>query len=160
MPRNALHVEILDEDLEWAVKQDQGNCAIVRAIQRKIPSALRVTVNKDTIRFSLPDEVSPDGTKGVRYIFETPRDVVNKVIRPFDEGKGIEAEARTFSLTHAIDARPIRHISDDQRRKHNEEERYRHRRNRTGRQRPSPQHHTYGRFLDSLAEEASQDDAS
>lgn len=153
MSRNALLVEVTDEDLAWAVRQDRNNCAIVRAIQRKYPQALRVMVDTKTIAFTMPDEIAPEGTQGVRYVFETPKQVVNKVIRPFDEGKPLEAEALTFTVSHAIEAKPMQHRSAEQRTKINQSQRKnREVQRRIGSHRGSNAVKTYNRFLDAEVE--------
>lgn len=149
MARNAIQIDILPEDLAWAERQNQSQCAIVRAIQRKIPQALFVIANAHTIAFSIPDEELPDGSKGVRYIFETPASVVNDVIRPFDETGTIPESARSFSLTHAIEARPMQRLKPEQRARKVVRERNDSRRGGSRSQRVR----TYGRFLDSVAEE-------
>jgi hypothetical protein len=145
LPRNALHVEITPEDEMYAQQKDKWACAIVRAIQRQLPEALRVTADVKTIRFSLPGE-GHDG-QGTRYIFETPREVINHVIRAFDTTGKIDPEFREFTLRHAIDAKPL--TTGSRRRTHASQERNRQRRTRS----INPNVHTYGRFQDALADE-------
>jgi hypothetical protein len=108
MPRRqkSLLVEIKDEDLCYARKQDRYNCAIVRAIQRALPEALHVRADTKEIAFSLPDD-------DTRYFFQTPPEVVANVIQPFDRGE--TPEERTFILDHATAAEPITHRSRDSR---------------------------------------------
>jgi hypothetical protein len=98
--QKSLLVEIKDEDLAYARKKDRYNCAIVRAIQRAMPEALHVRADTKEIAFSLPSD-------DTRYFFQTPPEVVNKVIRPFDKGE--TPEERTFILDHAQAAEPIKH---------------------------------------------------
>lgn len=144
MPRNALLVEIDDEDLDWAERQNRYQCAIVRAIQRKIPTALRVTADVKHISFSLPED-------DVRYTFDTPKDVVEKVIKPFDLGERPAVEDRSFVLSVG-DTKPIRHIDSAKRLTKNAAQRRQ--RNRDQRVRSvNPAVRTFNRFLDAEAEE-------
>lgn len=106
--KKSLLVEIKDEDLCYARRQDRYGCAIVRAIQRALPEAIRVKADTKEIAFSLPDD-------DTRYYFQTPPQVVAKVIRPFDEGKTPEDEDRTFILDHAYAAEPIQHTPKEER---------------------------------------------
>lgn len=99
--RNSLGVHILDEDIAYARRQNRYNCAIVRAIERELPEATRVMADIKSIRFTLTDDT---GIR-TRYIFETPRSVVNNVIRPFDLNE--EITEFDFTLNHAIDAYEI-----------------------------------------------------
>jgi hypothetical protein len=108
MPRNAVLVDITPEDERWAVVSNQHNCLIVRAIQRKIPEAIYVRADEKTIAFSLPDDTT-GGPEGTRYTFKTPPEVVNHVIKPFDQGEPIDEEWRTFTLKDAVDAKPMQH---------------------------------------------------
>ena len=146
-PKKSLLVEIKDEDLCYARKQDRYNCAIVRAIQRALPEALHVRADTEKIAFSLPDD-------DTRYYFETPREVVNNVIKPFDEGK--IPEERAFILDHAIAAEPITHGGRGQR----AQDRQRERETRGGRapraRTKSGAVHTANRFMEYEAEEAAQ----
>jgi hypothetical protein len=139
MPRNALLVEITAEDEAYAQSQNQWACLIVCAIQRKYPTALRVKANEKEIAFSLPED-------DTRYIFETPAEVREHVIKPFDLGEPIEEEYKTFTISHAIDARPITHDSSKRVTERN-------RRRRTSPRTQNPNVRTYGRFLTAKAEE-------
>lgn len=96
--RTSLGVHITDEDIAFARRQNRYQCAIVRAIQRELPEATRVMADTETIRFTLEEHT---GVR-TRYIFETPKRVVNTVIRPFDLGEPIQEF--DFTLTTAIDA--------------------------------------------------------
>lgn len=103
--RNGVLVEIKPEDLTYAKRQDRYGCAIVRAIERRIPEATRVRADDKRIVMTIPDADSPTGA--TRYYFETPLEVVNHVIRPFDQGMDIDPEWMRFTLKEAIDARPM-----------------------------------------------------
>lgn len=139
MPRNALLIEITDEDLAIAQQRDKWGCAIVCAIQRKYPNALRVAVDRDRIAFSLPDE-------DTRYVFETPADVREHVIKPFDLKQEIEPEWRQFTISHAIEAKPIMHNPERSRQERN---RIRGKRQRIQNQPTANVNvRTYGRYLD------------
>lgn len=68
---------VLPEDQIYARRQDRYNCAIVRAIQREYPDATFVRADTEVIAFS-------EGNH--RYVFDTPARVIDKLIKPFDEG--------------------------------------------------------------------------
>ncbi len=145
--KKSLLVEIKEEDLAYALKQNRYNCAIVRAIQRAMPEALHVRADTEQIAFSLPSD-------DTRYYFETPREVVNNVIEPFDKGKPLTE--RTFILQHAIAAEPIRHGTRE------ELDGQRNRDRRTQPRAPrartkSGAVHTVNRFLDFEAQEGEQE---
>jgi hypothetical protein len=135
-------VEIKDEDLCYARKQDRYNCAIVRAIQRALPEALHVRADIKEIAFSLPDD-------DTRYYFQTPPEVVSKVIKPFDMGE--MPEERTFILDHAQAAEPIKHITREERGKQRDRDRKAPRAPRT--RTKSGAVHTANRFMEYEAEE-------
>jgi hypothetical protein len=81
MPRyRHLEGDVTPEDIAYAHEQDKWACAMVRSIQRVFPEATHVMVNKDHVRFS----VKADGPAGTRYEFETPKQVVQDVIKPND----------------------------------------------------------------------------
>lgn len=138
MPRNALYVEISDDDLAVAAKQDKWGCAIVCALQRRYPNALRVAVDERHISLSMPDD-------DTRYTFETPAEVREHVIKPFDLGQPIDPEWRSFTIDHAIEAKPMTHNPE-----RNRAERNRIRRKRPTQNQPTknPNARSYGRFLD------------
>ena len=75
-----MHIHVNEEDLQWAQSQDRWNCAIVRAIQRENPDAVRVRVDTNQIAFT-------EG--GHRYFYETPQLAIDRVIRPFDEHREV-----------------------------------------------------------------------
>ncbi|SRR5258708_5227819 len=96
----SLVVDINDEDERFARQQNRYNCVIVRAIQRALPDALRVSANTKEIAFSLPQD-------DTRYYFQTPPEVVKNIIEPFDKHQPITG--RTFILTSAYAAEPMIH---------------------------------------------------
>ena len=104
--KKSLLVQILDEDVAYAKQQDRYACAIVRAIQRVLPQALRVRADTKEIAFSLPEDET-------RYYFQTPEDVIKKVIEPFDKTGNVPEY--TFVLERASAAEPIRHLNAAQR---------------------------------------------
>lgn len=75
------HINVTAEDIAWGESQNRWACALVRAIQRERPEALFVRVDAKTIGYS---------ENGHRYTFDTPKAAIEKVIKPFDEGKHIE----------------------------------------------------------------------
>lgn len=70
-------VRVTDEDVLYAIKSNQYQCAIVRAVWRKYPEARRVRVNKNTIAFSIGEE---------RFVYPTPEAAVESIIKPLDTG--------------------------------------------------------------------------
>lgn len=74
-----LEGDITPEDIAYAHAQDKWACAFVRAIQRVFPEATHVQVEREHTRLSVKSD-------GFRYEFETPRNVVEDVIRPLDIG--------------------------------------------------------------------------
>jgi len=107
MTDRTLRIVVTDADLAYAHRQDRYACALVRAIQRDLPEATRVTVDAKEIRFSVENK---DGSGGTRWTFETPREMVKRIIRPFDTGEDLTAiplSQRTFTLDHAQSSQPM-----------------------------------------------------
>jgi hypothetical protein len=144
-----LEVKITPEDEAWGRHQDRWACALVRAIQREMPSALRVRVDTKDISFSLPNDHQA-GPTGTRYYFETPADVVRDIIKPFDEHKVITGQ--TFRLIGAYSIEPIRHSTAEQRAAQRTNARHNKPRRRAAGSK-SGAVHTLNRFLDYVAEE-------
>jgi hypothetical protein len=153
MPRNALLIDLDQSDLAWASGQNRYACLIVRAIQRKLPEAIRVTADAKHITFTIPE----DGEDGIRYVCDTERPIVDNIIEPFDNGKitklaDIPEDYRTFSIV-AREAIPVQHRGSPVRRAAA--------RRRSAR--PRTQSHrvrTYNRFLDTVAEAATEEEGS
>lgn len=143
MPRNALLVEILPEDIAAAQKQDKWNCAIVRAIQRKLPESIRVQADTAHITFTLPE----DGPTGTRYVCDTPKGVAENVIKNFDLTKTIPDEWLTFSLV-AREAIPVQHKPRHRQTARNANQRKNRAKNRQADRSTNPNVHNYNRFLD------------
>lgn len=74
------HVTVLQEDIDHGKQRDQWGCAIVRAIQRANPRALRVRVNAKLIGFTIDE---------IRYTFPTPPEAVEAIIKPFDRNEEV-----------------------------------------------------------------------
>lgn len=96
-----LAVTIQPEDIAWAEAQNSGRCAIVRAIQRELPDAVRVIANTKIIAFSLD-------TEDYRYTFPTPQEAIDNIIKPFDLGQTIEP-GTSFTLVNPTSAEPRQH---------------------------------------------------
>lgn len=77
---SGLRLPVLQEDIDYAIPANQYNCAVVRAIQRRFPTALRVVVNSKNIAFTIPED-------DMRYRYKTPPVVVDKIIKPLDQFK-------------------------------------------------------------------------
>jgi hypothetical protein len=103
-------IEVTPGDIQYAIRHNRYNCAIVRSIQRAFPDAQRVRVDKEVISFSLDDDR--------RYTWNTPNSAIENVIRPFDE-KGAEAVEAPFSfkLTGGTSAAVVYADSLDRRKK-------------------------------------------
>ena len=95
-----LAVDIKPEDIAYARTRDRWGCAIVLAIQRELPDALRVRADAQEIAFSLPGD-------DTRYHFDTPPDVRENIMRPFDQGQ--PPSMMSFVLEAAQWAEPITH---------------------------------------------------
>lgn len=74
-------VNVIETDIEWGIAQDRWNCIFARALQREHPSATFVRVEVDTVAYT---------ELGHRYTFDTPPELVDKVIRPLDTGKPVK----------------------------------------------------------------------
>lgn len=94
---------VTQEDIDHAVARDQFNCAIVRAIQRKYPEAVRVRANSKHIGFSLPAEDN-------RYTYPTPPAAVDRIIKPLDRNEPPEPMRLHLS---GGEVRQIHHGYDD-----------------------------------------------
>lgn len=151
-----LIVDVNEEDLTFAVKQDRYACAIVRAIQRVRPDAQFVSVNRSTIRFTLPDDhMRGQEGRGVRYIFATPDEAISSIIKPFDEGG--EITPCNLILDEAVEAKPMQHRSREMAEKRMISER----KARAEGRRMSPgtkgnRVRNYGRFIDQVISEAGE----
>jgi hypothetical protein len=83
---------LTQEDIDFGVAADSYNCALVRMIQRTIPSAVYVRVNMKEMSWS--DEKTDE-----RYFYPTPPRLVNKVIKPFDSGETEALKPISITLT-------------------------------------------------------------
>lgn len=70
-------IEVEQQDIDNAIPRDQYQCAIVMAIQRRYPDAIRVTVNAKHIAFSIRED---------RFVYPTPQEAIDAVIKPLDTG--------------------------------------------------------------------------
>lgn len=93
-------VRVNEEDCIYAVKANQFQCAIVRAVWRKYPEARRVRVNKNTIAFSIGEE---------RFVYPTPETAVESIIKPLDTGGA--PEPGLVRLKAGI-VKPVEHKED------------------------------------------------
>jgi hypothetical protein len=85
-PRVKVHVT--QELIEQGVQSDSGYCMISEAIKEAVPDAERVSVDLQTIRFSIP-------AKGHRYTYLTPR-IAQVPLVNFDYG--LKPEPFSFQL--------------------------------------------------------------
>jgi len=95
-------VKVKQEDIDHGVRRNQWACAIVRAIQRQYPEAIRVRVNAKLVGFTVGE---------TRYTYPTPPAAVEAIIKPFDQGKPEEVQPTTVRLT-AGKERDVEHADD------------------------------------------------
>jgi hypothetical protein len=91
------------EDVEWAETQNRWACVVVRSIQRQIPSATFVRVDKETIAYS---------DRGHRYYHPTPPKMIEDIIKPFDEHKIEEVKLDEYPLI-VSEIKPIIKLSTE-----------------------------------------------
>lgn len=97
-------IHVLQEDIDYAVRQHRWRCAIVRAIQRQFPDSIYVRVDKECIAWS-------EAAKDLRYVYKTPAIAINKIIKPLDRGE--TCKPITFKLADAtVDAMHHRTASE------------------------------------------------
>jgi hypothetical protein len=95
-------VKVTQKDIDHGVKRNQWACAIVRAIQRQYPDAIRVRVNAKLVGFTIDE---------TRFTFPTPPSAVEAIIKPFDQGKIEDVKPTTVRLT-AGKERDVEHADD------------------------------------------------
>lgn len=91
-----IHIPITQEIINNAVVRDSSHCVVADAIRAAIPEAKRVTVDLQTIRFTVNDE---------RVVYLTPAAQQTMLVR-FDQGV-IPAPGDMY-LSHAIQRVPAR----------------------------------------------------
>jgi len=92
-----LHIPITQEVINNAVARDSAHCVVADAIRAAIPEALRVTVDLQTIRWTLPD--------GTRVVYLTPAPEQALLVN-FDQG--VVPDPRDMYLNHPIQRVPPR----------------------------------------------------
>jgi hypothetical protein len=110
-----MQVEPIYEDLQYAQTQDRWACVIVRAIQRQIPDSTFVRVDKETISFS---------SHGHRYYHVTPPEMIEDIIRPFDENHPDQVKLGIYPLIVA-NVTKVRKMTPENREKLRRDERTR-----------------------------------
>jgi len=83
-------VELTDEDIQYAVRQNSAKCMIARALKRAHPAADKVMVDIQTIRFT-------DANTGERLTWLTPAEAQRQIVH-FDAGELSELGSITFRL--------------------------------------------------------------
>lgn len=76
-----LLIRVTQGHIDTALPKDSEHCMIADAIKAAVPSARRVSVDLQTIRFS-------DPKRGLRYVYLTPR-LPQEALIDFDEGKKV-----------------------------------------------------------------------
>lgn len=130
-------VKVKQEDIDHGVRRNQWGCAVVRAIQRQYPEALRVRVNAKLVGFTIGE---------TRYTYPTPPETVEQLIRPFDQGELEKVEPQTVRL-RAGKMKDVEHADDRtlvQHRTYNRD--YRARRSTERAAQMSPNYHEYERL--------------
>lgn len=104
-----LHIPITQEIINNAVERDSAHCVIADAIQAALPEVTRVSVDLQTIRFTLPD--------GTRVLYLTPAPS-QTLLTDFDQGRKPEPSVMYLSAPfqrvpprkdHTDDDRPNHH---------------------------------------------------
>ena len=93
-------VRVNEDDIRHAIARDQHNCALVRAIQRTYPDAVRVRSNSEHVGFTIGE---------ARYTFPTPQEAIDAVLKPLDTGG--TPEPVTVRLRGGKVA-PVQHAAD------------------------------------------------
>lgn len=96
-----LHIPITQEIINNAVQRDSSHCVIADAVRAAMPDVTRVTVDLQTIRFTLPD--------GSRAVYLTPAHEQMLLVN-FDQG--VKPEPREMYLSHPIQILPPRARGD------------------------------------------------
>lgn len=97
-----MHVTVTRDDILWAKQQNRWNCAIVRAIQRQMPEATFVRVDAEKIAYT---------ENGHRYFHPTPQIAIDKVIKPFDEGR--EVKPIGFNVKPAVQIKQAQRLTPE-----------------------------------------------
>jgi hypothetical protein len=108
-------VQPTKEDVEYAESQSRWACVVVRAIQRQIPDSLRVRVDKETVAYT---------SHGHRYYHPTPPEMVEDIIKPFDEHRLNDVVLGEYPLIVA-EIKPERKMSTEVKKRLREHERIR-----------------------------------
>lgn len=74
-------IQITEDDISYAQRQNRWGCAIVRAVQRSRPEATFVRADAEAIAFT---------EHGHRYTYSTPPAAIERVIKPLDQGKPVK----------------------------------------------------------------------
>jgi hypothetical protein len=87
-------ISVLQRHFDEAMQKNSSHCAIAFAIRDAVPSARRISVDLQTLRWT-------DKNKGVRYVFLTPAVAQHSVIIPFDQGDREACKPVTFRMKPA-----------------------------------------------------------
>ena len=96
-PREGISLEVTPEIIDRAVSRDSGHCIVADALRAAIPDATRVSVDLQTVRFSLE-------STGRRYIYLTPQAAQHFLI---DFDQGIKPRPGRVRLSRPIQSVPI-----------------------------------------------------
>lgn len=96
-PTRRLHIPITQEIINNAVQRDSSHCVVADAIKAALPDARRVTVDLQTIRWTMPD--------GTRLVYLTPAPQQRQIVN-FDQG--FVPEPGDMYLDHPIQRVPPR----------------------------------------------------
>ncbi len=105
LPRGPrVNVNVTPQLITEAVPRDSGHCMVADAVKKAYPDARHISVDVQTIRFSLPD-------RGVRYIYLTPRTAQIALIS-FDQGTVPQSFTFTLRGAQATRMRPHKHTGN------------------------------------------------
>lgn len=97
-----LHIPVTQEIINNATQRDSSHCVIADAVRAALPDVTRVTVDLQTIRFTLPG--------GERVIYLTPASEQALLVN-FDQGQ--KPSPRDMYLSHPIQILPARDRSGE-----------------------------------------------
>ena len=88
-------IDVTQADIDRATRNNSGRCVVATSIARSIEGARKVSIDLQTIRFSVGDE---------RYIYLTPPAASGYVVA-FDAGDTLHPFAFRLSESHRVIAR-------------------------------------------------------
>lgn len=90
-------MEVTEEVVERATPRNSGHCVIADALALAVPEAAKISVDLQTIRYSLP-------STGKRYVYLTPAPAQRALV---DFDQGVRPEVQSIRLGRPIQIVPI-----------------------------------------------------